>query len=419
MTVDSRRLLELWEPGRTASPSELDWLKALQMEFPAFALPFLLTAFHTRDAEPNTHEAAIKAAAVRIPQRDRLSDRLHLPLARPFAPIDTPPTGTTPPIQSSSERLPHPEDPMEAARRKVRLILEENRRMRDLAALKTGQTEDTSPLPSLPESKPKASAERPPQDESVVRAGGSTSFPQPAAAFPEAPPSARPSVAPKKEGREAEFPPKEGPIGQSPLYPTTEEPHTPESEPVGAKGDTEPFETEDLKLSLEEWLKRIEAEERFSGERMGSNELGRIPERSEAERERGVRDKKRKEKKKKKLDKKGRKKEAEVTLKQPDRQKVQFELINQFIEKLPELRPEKSAASEKPAPAEGLGAKNAEAGGTEGLMTETLAELYFAQKHYTLALEAYEILLLRFPEKSSFFAARISELRNRLETPRL
>ncbi|MES2747490.1 MAG: tetratricopeptide repeat protein [Bacteroidota bacterium] len=46
------------------------------------------------------------------------------------------------------------------------------------------------------------------------------------------------------------------------------------------------------------------------------------------------------------------------------------------------------------------------------LMTETLAKVYLEQKKYSRAIQAYEILILKYPEKSSFFAHRISDIKN-------
>jgi hypothetical protein len=47
-----------------------------------------------------------------------------------------------------------------------------------------------------------------------------------------------------------------------------------------------------------------------------------------------------------------------------------------------------------------------------GLVTETLANHYFDQGMREKAIQAYEILKLKVPEKSAIFAARISEMRN-------
>jgi len=48
---------------------------------------------------------------------------------------------------------------------------------------------------------------------------------------------------------------------------------------------------------------------------------------------------------------------------------------------------------------------------TTYLMTETLARVYLEQKKYSKAIQAYEILILKYPEKSSFFADRISDIK--------
>ena len=46
------------------------------------------------------------------------------------------------------------------------------------------------------------------------------------------------------------------------------------------------------------------------------------------------------------------------------------------------------------------------------LVTETMAKVYEMQKKYTKAIDVYEALALKFPEKSSLFAARINFLKN-------
>ena len=48
---------------------------------------------------------------------------------------------------------------------------------------------------------------------------------------------------------------------------------------------------------------------------------------------------------------------------------------------------------------------------TTSLMTETLAKVYLEQKKYQKAIQAYQILILKYPEKSSFFADRISDIK--------
>ena len=44
------------------------------------------------------------------------------------------------------------------------------------------------------------------------------------------------------------------------------------------------------------------------------------------------------------------------------------------------------------------------------LITETLAAIYFQQKNYEKAQQAYQKLSLKYPEKSVYFAARIKEI---------
>ena len=45
------------------------------------------------------------------------------------------------------------------------------------------------------------------------------------------------------------------------------------------------------------------------------------------------------------------------------------------------------------------------------LMTETLAHVYLEQKKYEKAITAFNILSLKYPEKSSFFAIQITEIK--------
>ena len=44
-------------------------------------------------------------------------------------------------------------------------------------------------------------------------------------------------------------------------------------------------------------------------------------------------------------------------------------------------------------------------------MTETLAKVYLAQKKYENAIQAYKILSLKYPEKSSLFADQIQRIK--------
>jgi len=81
-------------------------------------------------------------------------------------------------------------------------------------------------------------------------------------------------------------------------------------------------------------------------------------------------------------------------------------LIDKFIEANPKIPPVKKNS-------EILNSINTSfSADTTSLMTETLARVYLEQKKYQKAIQAYEILILKYPEKSSFFADRISDIKN-------
>ncbi|MGL2963108.1 tetratricopeptide repeat protein [Flavobacterium sp. RSB2_4_14] len=80
-----------------------------------------------------------------------------------------------------------------------------------------------------------------------------------------------------------------------------------------------------------------------------------------------------------------------------------LDLIDKFIENNPKISPiTKDATVPIIEPI---------ADDTSYLMTETLARVYLEQKKYSKAIQAYEILILKYPEKSSFFADRISDIK--------
>lgn len=47
----------------------------------------------------------------------------------------------------------------------------------------------------------------------------------------------------------------------------------------------------------------------------------------------------------------------------------------------------------------------------ESLVTETLAKLYVEQEKYEKAIQTYKILILKFPEKNSYFASAIKKIK--------
>ena len=81
-----------------------------------------------------------------------------------------------------------------------------------------------------------------------------------------------------------------------------------------------------------------------------------------------------------------------------------FDLIEKFIELNPKI-PQAKDSTSVPANV----AKSNEM--PSSIMTETLAQIYLEQKKYTKAIQAYDILILKYPEKSSFFADRIKNIK--------
>lgn len=81
-----------------------------------------------------------------------------------------------------------------------------------------------------------------------------------------------------------------------------------------------------------------------------------------------------------------------------------MELIDQFIRKPPRFKPNKKNQNT-------LDMSKISEKSDSSIITETLAQVYRQQKHYDKAIEAYEILRLKYPEKSGLFADRILEIK--------
>ncbi|WP_306353168.1 tetratricopeptide repeat protein [Flavobacterium sp. '19STA2R22 D10 B1'] len=80
------------------------------------------------------------------------------------------------------------------------------------------------------------------------------------------------------------------------------------------------------------------------------------------------------------------------------------ELIDKFIETSPKI------ITSKTTPINVIVSERSNADNSY-LMTETLAKVYLEQKKYQKAIQAYEILILKYPEKSTFFADRIEDIK--------
>jgi tetratricopeptide (TPR) repeat protein len=84
---------------------------------------------------------------------------------------------------------------------------------------------------------------------------------------------------------------------------------------------------------------------------------------------------------------------------------AKFNLIDKFIELNPKIKPvDKNAIN--------ISVNLDSSTENESLMTETLAKVYLEQKKYENAIKAYRILILKYPEKSGFFADRIKAIKN-------
>lgn len=94
----------------------------------------------------------------------------------------------------------------------------------------------------------------------------------------------------------------------------------------------------------------------------------------------------------------------ESALIQDEAKVKKLELIDRFIESNPKIISDKNT----PPPPAKIEKSNQD---TSYLMTETLARVYLEQKKYSKAIQAYEILILKYPEKSVFFADRISDIK--------
>ena len=92
----------------------------------------------------------------------------------------------------------------------------------------------------------------------------------------------------------------------------------------------------------------------------------------------------------------------QVNLASEDKDK--WEMIDAFIEKNPKI-------SSPNTTSQTIDLSQDQNVMKEELMTETLARILMQQNKYSKALQAYKILSLKYPEKNSFFASQIKEIK--------
>ncbi len=81
-----------------------------------------------------------------------------------------------------------------------------------------------------------------------------------------------------------------------------------------------------------------------------------------------------------------------------------FDIIDKFISSNPKIAPVKDI---KPS----VNLSQTKLVQNDSLMTETLARIYLEQKNYDKAIQSYRILILKYPEKSGFFADQIKAIK--------
>jgi len=84
---------------------------------------------------------------------------------------------------------------------------------------------------------------------------------------------------------------------------------------------------------------------------------------------------------------------------------VEIDLIDRFIRSDHRIIPKSDAVPEKDISTGSVQEH-------EGFITDTLANIYLKQGHYSKAIFAYEKLMLKYPEKSAYFADQIKMINN-------
>ncbi|HOK51102.1 MAG TPA: hypothetical protein PLD12_12215 [Bacteroidales bacterium] len=92
---------------------------------------------------------------------------------------------------------------------------------------------------------------------------------------------------------------------------------------------------------------------------------------------------------------------------------MQFSLIDEFLEKLPHIKPQPVPET---APVTDISQNSVEV--HDDFMTETFARILVKQGSYDRAIEIYRKLILKFPEKNTYFASQIEEIEKLKNNPK-
>jgi hypothetical protein len=88
-----------------------------------------------------------------------------------------------------------------------------------------------------------------------------------------------------------------------------------------------------------------------------------------------------------------------------------YNLIEKFIQNKPKLATKGISTDSDKKEAQNKNLATPFIQSPEALMTETLAKVYLQQKNYAKAIQAYKILILKYPEKSGSFADQIRAIK--------